>query len=63
VTVADVGLRVRYQDPQGAVREASRVVAGPFAPNATQRLATGLGPFPSTNAYEVTLESARVVTQ
>jgi hypothetical protein len=63
VSVADVGLRVRYQDQQGAVRELRRVVAGPFAPNASQRFATGLGPFTSANAYQVTIDSARVVSQ
>jgi predicted Zn-dependent protease len=63
VSVADVGVRVRYQDPQGAVREMRRVAAGPFAANASQRFSTGLGPFASPNSYEVTLDSARVVNQ
>jgi tetratricopeptide (TPR) repeat protein len=63
VSVADVGVRVRYQDQQGAVQELRRVAEGPFAANASQRFATGLGPFASPNAYEVTLDSARVVAQ
>jgi hypothetical protein len=63
VSVADVGVRVRYQDQQGAVQELRRVAEGPFAANASQRFSTGLGPFASPNAYEVTLDSARVVAQ
>jgi predicted Zn-dependent protease len=63
VSVADVGVRVRYQDQQGAVQELRRVAAGPFAAHASQQFSTGLGPFPSPNAYEVTLDSARVVAQ
>jgi predicted Zn-dependent protease len=62
VSVADIGVRIRYQDQQGAVQELRRVVAGPFAPNASQRFATGLGPFASANAYEVTLDSARIAS-
>ena len=62
VSVADIGVLVRYRDQQGAVRELRRVVPGPFAPNASQRFATGLGPFASPDSYEVTLESARVAT-
>jgi hypothetical protein len=45
------------------MQEQRRVAAGPFAANASQRFSTGLGPFASSNAYEVTLDSARVVTQ
>jgi hypothetical protein len=38
-------------------------VPGPLAAGATQRLATGLGPFTTPDSYEVTIDAARIVTQ
>jgi predicted Zn-dependent protease len=62
VTVTDVGLVVRYVDEQGAIRQISRVLTDTLATGAVLRLATGLGPFTSANAYQVAFQSARVVT-
>jgi predicted Zn-dependent protease len=63
VTVADVVLTVRYLDSQGTIRQASRQFAGQLPANAAQRWATGLGPFTTTEATEVTVTSARVVAE
>jgi predicted Zn-dependent protease len=61
VTVADVIVAVRYADPQGAIREVNRRFTGALAPGAGSRWATGLGPFTSTEAYQVGIADARVV--
>jgi predicted Zn-dependent protease len=58
---ADVQVMVRYADPQGAIREQSRRFAGELAPGQSARWATGLGPFTSTNAFEVAIAGARVL--
>jgi beta-barrel assembly-enhancing protease len=63
VPIADITLVVRYADPQGSLRQVRRVLNERLAPNGTVRLSTGLGPFTSQQAYEVTIESARAVTQ
>ena len=63
VAVADVVLTVRYVDAQGTIRQASRQFAGQLPANAAQRWATGLGPFTTTEATEVTVTSARVVAE
>ena len=62
LSLADIAVVVRYAD-QGAVRQVRRVLPGPLPPNGAQRLATGLGPFASEQAYEVVIETARVATQ
>jgi predicted Zn-dependent protease len=61
VTVADVVVEVRYADAQGAVRQVSRRFAGALAPGTGTRWATGLGPFTSTQSYQVGIADARVV--
>ena len=63
VPVADVVLAIRYADAQGAIREINRQLSGQLAPSSAQRLATGLGPFASTEAAQVTVASARVSAQ
>ncbi len=63
VTVADVTVAVRYADAQGAVREVNRRFTGDLAPGAGSRWVTGLGPFTSTDAYQVGVAEARVVTE
>lgn len=59
VDVEEVSLAIRYTAADGAVRQGaqriSRVPAG-----AAQRVATGLGPFVSSNAYQVTIAAARI---
>jgi tetratricopeptide (TPR) repeat protein len=61
VRAADVQVVVRYADAQGAVREQSRRFAGELAPGQSARWATGLGPFTSTNAFQVAVAGARVL--
>jgi tetratricopeptide (TPR) repeat protein len=63
VPIADIAVIVRYADPQGTLRQARRVLPGPLPPDAAQRWATGLGPFTSSESYEVAIESARAVTR
>jgi predicted Zn-dependent protease len=61
VPVADVLVTVRYADAQGATRQQSRELAGPLPPGQALRQTTGLGPFASAAAFEVTVAAARVV--
>jgi len=63
VPIADIAVIVRYTDPQGTVRQTRRVLPGPLPPDGTQRWATGLGPFASSQSYEAAIESARAVSQ
>src|SRR5690606_1525380 len=58
VEAADVALTVRYA-AEGALRQSSHRVPR-LAAGASQRIATGLGPFASANAYEVTIARARL---
>jgi len=57
--VADVLVAVRYADSQGAVREVGRRV-GELPPGQATRFATGLGPFTSSQQFEVGVTGARV---
>ncbi len=59
VAVADVLVAVRYADSQGVVREFGRRIDDLPAGQAT-RFATGLGPFTSSQQYEVGVAGARV---
>jgi predicted Zn-dependent protease len=59
VAVTDVLVAVRYADSQGAIRELGRRVNQLPAGQAT-RFATGLGPFTSSQQFEVGVASARV---
>jgi predicted Zn-dependent protease len=63
VAVADVVIAVRYVDAQGAVRQANQRFTAQLPPNGAQRWASGLGPFTSADATQVTIESARVIEQ
>jgi len=63
VTVADVTVAVRYADAQGAVQEITRRFTGELGPGAGSRWATGLGPFTSSEAYQVAIAAARVVSK
>jgi predicted Zn-dependent protease len=60
--VADIGLLIRYIDAQGQATTTRRAITETLPPNNARRFATGLGPFSSSNAYEVALERARVVS-
>jgi predicted Zn-dependent protease len=61
VAVADVVVTVRYADSQGAVRELVRRIDG-LAPGAATRFATGLGPFTSSEQFQVGVTGARTVS-
>ena len=61
VTVTDIVVTVRYADAQGAIRELGRRVAQ-LPPGQGTRIATGLGPFTSTNQFEVGVTDANVAT-
>jgi len=63
VTVTDLRLVIRYVDSSGAIRQTGRGLDRTLASGETVRLASGLGPFTSANAYQVELESARVITE
>jgi tetratricopeptide (TPR) repeat protein len=58
VGVADVVVVVRYSDAQGAIREINRTI-GQLPAGQSVRLGTGLGPFTSTDQYQVSDSSAR----
>ena len=60
IPVADVLVTVRYTDAQGAVREQSQQLTGELGAGQVVRKATGLGPFASTAAVQVTVAAARV---
>jgi tetratricopeptide (TPR) repeat protein len=59
VAIADVLVAVRYADSQGAVREVGRRV-DELPPGQATRFATGLGPFTSSQQFEVGVTGARV---
>ncbi len=61
VTVTDLGLVIRYVDSQGGIRQVNRTLSQTFQPGAGTRLATGLGPFVDSAAYQVEFQTARVV--
>jgi predicted Zn-dependent protease len=46
----------------GQARQVRRALEGTLAAGATRRYATGLGPFASTEAYQVSIGAARIVT-
>jgi predicted Zn-dependent protease len=59
VPLTDVVVAVRYADSQGAIRELGRRV-DELPPGQAVRFATGLGPFTSTQQYQVGVAGARV---
>jgi hypothetical protein len=58
--VADVVVVVRYSDAQGAIRELNRTI-GQLPAGQSVRLGTGLGPFTSTDQFQVGVTGARPV--
>jgi predicted Zn-dependent protease len=56
-------LAIRYADSEGAIQTRRASVEGELAAGTSRTLATGLGPFSSSQSYEVTIEAARVVTE
>jgi predicted Zn-dependent protease len=60
VPMADVVVAVRYADAQGSVREAARRINRLGAGEST-RFATGLGPFSSTQQFQVGITDARAL--
>jgi beta-barrel assembly-enhancing protease len=62
VPVTDVAIVIRYTDAGGARREAQRRLSGTINAGASQRVATGLGPFTSAQGIEIGVISARSVS-
>jgi predicted Zn-dependent protease len=60
LSVTDITVVVRYADPQGRVREINRRFTGDLPPGSASRWATGLGPFESTDMFQVGVAEARV---
>lgn len=63
LAVRDLRLIIRYVDSFGSTRQAVRLVGRTLAPGDALRLASGLGPFTNSNAYQVEFESAQVVIE
>ena len=61
--VTDLRLAIRYVDSFGSIRQTARQVNRTLASGEALRLASGLGPFTNTNAYQVAFESAQVVIE
>lgn len=61
VAVADIVIVVRYPGSDGRTVQSTRNV-GRLAAGAGQRVATGLGPFASANAYQVGVQSAVIAS-
>jgi len=61
VTVTGLGLVIRYIDGQGALRQTNRALQQTLQSGARTQLATGLGPFTSTDSYQVEIQTARVI--
>jgi predicted Zn-dependent protease len=59
VAITDVLVAVRYADSQGAIREVGRRV-NDLPPGQATRFATGLGPFTSSQQFDVGVAGARV---
>jgi beta-barrel assembly-enhancing protease len=59
VAVTDVVVAVRYADSQGAIRQVGRRI-NDLPPGQATRFATGLGPFSSSQQFEVGVAEARV---
>jgi tetratricopeptide (TPR) repeat protein len=59
VSITDVIVAVRYADSQGRIREVGRRV-GLLPPGQATRFATGLGPFTSSQQFQVGVAEARV---
>jgi predicted Zn-dependent protease len=60
--IGGIELTVSYLDA-GQVRVVRRALDGTLAARGTGRLATGLGPFASTGAYDVAIDTARVINR
>jgi predicted Zn-dependent protease len=60
VGVVDVVVAVRFVDAQGVVRELTRGI-GQLPPGQAVRIATGLGPFSSTEQFQVGVARARII--
>ena len=63
LSVRDLRLIIRYVDSFGSTRQTVRVVDRTLASGDALRLASGLGPFTNSNAYQVEFESAQVVIE
>lgn len=60
VAVDDVVLAIRYVDAEGAIQTRRLGLNAALAAGESRTLATGLGPFSSSQSYEVAIDAARV---
>ena len=60
-SVGDIQLVIDYVDQTGKIQQIIRQFQGALPPGKTQRIVTGLGPFPSEDAYRVRIAAARVI--
>ena len=59
--VGEIHLVIDYVDQTGKIQQIVRQFQGTLPGGATQRIATGLGPFPSEDAYRVRISRAVVI--
>lgn len=59
--IGEIQLVIDYVDQTGKIQQIIRQFQGTLPPGETQRIATGLGPFPSEDAYRVRVARAAVV--
>jgi len=59
--VGDIQMVIDYVDQRGKIQQIIRQFQGALPPGEKQRIATGLGPFPSEDAYRVRIASAGVI--
>ena len=63
LTVGQIVLAIRYIDTQGVLQQTRRELRDPLPPSGAREYATGLGPFTSTQSYEVLIERANVIAE
>jgi predicted Zn-dependent protease len=62
-SVGEIQLVIDYVDQTGKIQQIIRQFQGTLPPGTTQRIVTGLGPFPSEDAYRVRIAAAKVIQQ
>jgi predicted Zn-dependent protease len=63
VAVTGVAVAVQYADAEGRLREVRRNFNGTLAAGQQTQVATGLGPFQSTDQFRIAVASARIAEQ
>lgn len=60
-SIGGIQLAIDYVDNTGKIQQIVRQFQGTLPPGGGQRIATGLGPFPSEDAYRVRIANAAVI--